>query len=189
MKNGSEIADKPNRRTTRLKYYDYSQAGWYFITICTKNKIPSLGRIDKDTTALSDVGSAAQRMWAEIPDHYTNVGIDEFVIMPNHVHGIVVIAPVGTRLVVSGPSKKTPEEESLCSTFSRPIGGSLSVIIQQYKAGVKLWGNEHGLTHFQWQPRFYEHVIRNENDLDEIRNYIVNNPMKWVDDEDYEPDR
>ncbi len=187
MKDVSDKSGKLNRRTVRLQYYDYSQAGWYFITIGTKHKAPLLGRIDQDGMIMSEIGNTAQRMWREIPDHYTNVALDEFVVMPNHVHGIVVLTPVGTRLVVSVPSKRTLDNEAPSSAFSHPISGSLSVVIQQYKAGVKLWCNRHGFPYFQWQPRFYEHVIRNERDLNEIRNYIPSNPLKWADDTEYVP--
>jgi putative transposase len=185
MKDVPGKSEKPNRRTVRLRYYDYAQAGWYFVTICTRDKVPLLGRIDQDRIVLSDIGNTVQQMWGEIPDHYADVALDEFVIMPNHVHGIIVITPVGTRLVVSVPSEKTLENETPLSAFSQPISGSISVIVQQYKAGVKLWCNRHSFPYFQWQPRFYEHVIRNESDLNEIRNYIVNNPSQWMDDTDY----
>jgi REP element-mobilizing transposase RayT len=165
-------SDMSSRRPIRLRHYDYSQTGWYFVTICTKDKEWSFGRCSSEGIALSDIGRIAERHLVEIPDHYPPAMIDRYVVMPNHVHGIIAIQPVGAPHVV-------PAEPHL-NTFSKAIRNSLSVIIQQYKSTVKRWCNKNAFPHFQWQSRFYEHVIRNEDDLKDIRNYIKNNPLRWI---------
>ncbi len=168
----NDPADISSRRPIRLKSHDYSQAGWYFVTICTKGKVCSLGHCSESGVILSEIGTVAQSSFIEIPDHFPSVMIDRCVVMPNHVHGVIAIQPVGAPHVV-------PVAPRL-NAFSKPIQNSLSVIIQQYKSTVKRWCNTNGFPHFQWQSRFYEHVIRNEDDLNDIRNYINNNPQRWI---------
>jgi len=159
---------KPNRKSTRLKEYDYSIPGWYYITICTKNFICWFGKVNSNKVIHSFLGNVVEDFFSKIPEHFKNVEIDEFVVMPNHLHGIAIINDVvGTRDRVS------------LRRFGNIGKDSLSLIINQYKGSVTRFAHKNGFDDFFWQPRFYEHIIRNDNDLHRIRTYIRNNPLKW----------
>jgi REP element-mobilizing transposase RayT len=177
MSQQSLPTEKPSRRNIRLKDYDYSQAGWYFATICTKDKACLLGQVEKSEMLLSDIGRTAEEHLAGISKHFPFVSVDEYVVMPNHIHTIIVIQSVGAAFM---PPAETPS-----NPLTDPTRPSLSFIIQQYKSGVKRWCSANGFGHFGWQRGFYEHVIRNEDDLHNIREYIINNPMRWIEDEEY----
>jgi putative transposase len=165
---------KPNRKTTRLKEYDYTLPGWYYITICTKDFIPWFGKVKGGNVEYNHLGNIAVKFFEEIPKHFKNSETDEFIIMPNHLHGIVIIKDVvGTRDRVS------------LRKFGNAEKDSLSIIINQYKGSVTRFAHTNGLDDFSWQPRFYEHIIRNDADLHRIRSYIRNNPLKWEIDEYY----
>jgi REP element-mobilizing transposase RayT len=162
--------------TTRLKYWDYASAGWYFVTVCTRSREHFFGEVVGAEARLSAVGEVAQRYWADIPTHFEHVRLDEYVVMPNHVHGIVVIAetrPVETR---HGASLRMDR----FNQFGPLKRGSLQAILNAYKGSVTRWCRENGHSYFAWQPRFYEHVIRDEKDLDGIRKYILDNPARWA---------
>jgi len=149
----------------------------------------------------SELGSIASQYWLEIPQHFPHVKLDEFVIMPNHIHGILILdySLVGTRHGVSLqstpndivgschgmtlPSKHEPKQQ--VNQFARSIKNSVSVIINQYKSSVKRWCNKNGLVLFNWQTRFYDEIIHNESSIDGIREYIHNNPENWITDELY----
>lgn len=160
--------DKRRRRSIRLKDYDYSQAGAYFVTICTYNKECVFGDIKDGKIELSEIGKVASKYWVEIPEHFSCVQLDEFVVMPNHIHGIVIINSVGVQ-----------NFEPLQHKYQHIIPKSIGSIIRTYKSAVSHWCKTNGYVHFRWQRNYYEHVIRNANDLYEIREYIVNNPLKW----------
>ena len=160
--------DKHQRRSIRLRDYDYSQAGAYFITICTHKKEYAFGDIRDGKIELTAIGKIASKYWIEIPEHFDAVELDEFVVMPNHIHGIVIINHVGVQ-----------NFEPLRHKYQHVIPKSIGSIIRAYKSMVSHWCKANGHDHFRWQRNFYEHVIRNEDDLDEIREYIVNNPLKW----------
>ena len=165
---------KHNRKSTRLKEYDYSFPGWYYITICTKKFICWFGKVNNNKVIHSLLGNTAGDFFSKIPNHFKNVEIDEFIVMPNHLHGIVIINDVvGTRDRVS------------LRRFGNIGKDSLSLIINQYKGSVTRFARKNGFDDFRWQPRFYEHIIRNDNDLHRIRTYIRNNPLKWSIDEYY----
>jgi putative transposase len=153
--------------TTRLGAWDYSSHGYYFVTLCTKGHRCCLGNVVAGEMVLLDLGHAAQDCWIAIPDHFPFATVDESVVMPNHVHGIVIIRP--------------DEQPSQSSGFG-PQSRNLASIIRGYKIGVKKYATEHGLL-FDWQPRFYEHIIRSEESLGKIRTYIVTNPAQWETDE------
>jgi REP element-mobilizing transposase RayT len=161
--------------STRLKNWDYSSFGYYFVTICTRNRECLFGNIVDGEIVLSEIGKIAKQYWLGIPNHFQNAKLDEFVIMPNHIHGIVIIDNVETPHGVSLQQRQ--------NKFSKPIPGSLSMVINQYKSTVTRWCRKNGYNDFAWQSRFYDHIIRNENSLRKIREYINNNPMKWDIDE------
>lgn len=177
MTHQSQPPEQPSRRSIRLKDYDYSQAGWYFITLCTKGKACLFGNVENGRILLSEIGKTAEERLTEIPRHFPFVSIDEHIVMPNHIHAIIVMQPVGAALM--------PPGETPLSTVPDSTPQSLSFIVQQYKSGVTRWCAANGFGYFGWQRGFYEHVIRNEDDLHDIREYIVYNPMKWSEDEEY----
>ena len=172
------------RNTIRLHDFDYSQAGGYFVTICTHERKCLFGEIIRGNMVLNEFGKIAKTCWEEISRHFSFVEMDEFVVMPNHIHGIILLEPF--------PPKPAFRRDTACRVptggecLGSPAVGSLSTIIRSYKSAVTKAVNEFRRTPSQrfWQGRFYEHVVRNDKDLDSIREYIVNNPLQWHLDEE-----
>lgn len=171
-------------KSTRLKDWDYSQEGFYYITICTQGREPYFGKIRSGGIILSDVGNIVRNSWEEIPKHYENISLDEYVIMPDHFHGIVIIngcydhgKNAQRRDVVYNVS--TEHEKNKFMSKISPKPHSLSRIIREFKSAVSRQSNKNGFNNFKWQTRFYDHIIRNEKDLNRIRIYIKNNPLEW----------
>ena len=171
----------------RHKNYDYSQNGFYFVTICAKNHQMFFGnivRLDNEYNPvyemkLSEIGKAAEKYWTEIPKHFSNVGLDEHIIMPDHIHGIIEI----DKQICNGRNEALPRSYNgkypQMSEIS-PESGSLSTIIGSFKSIVtKTVNQKFSDNNFQWQPRFHDRIIRNEKELDAIRKYISENPAKW----------
>ncbi|MCH7676844.1 hypothetical protein IH879_18140 [candidate division KSB1 bacterium] len=161
---------KQRRKSIRLKDYDYSRDGYYFfVTICTKNREEYFGQISGDEMILNECGKIARQNWLEIPDHFEDVKLDEHVILPNHIHGIVIIdsgdEPVGNR--------------HACSLQERQYQ-KLPVVIGSYKSAVTREINQiQNKFHFKWQKSFYDPIIRNDRSLHKIRHYIHYNSLKW----------
>ncbi len=185
---------KYHRRSIRLQNYDYAQAGAYFVTICTHGRASLLGEIVDGEMRLNIAGEAVIACWQNLPRHFSNVELDAFVVMPNHVHGIIVIteAEVGAKQsekAIAVHRDTAPTASPLRMTNEQmPHGtqpGSLAAIIQNFKSVSARKINAVRFTPGQtvWQRNYYEHVIRNENDLAHIRNYIVANPVRWAEDE------
>ncbi|GAA4354021.1 transposase [Hymenobacter saemangeumensis] len=171
MKDGI-FADKYRIASARRPGYDYGQAGWYFITICTQGRQPYFGSIQPAGGALADaylLGTAlavrAIECWQQIPQHFPFVEPDAFVVMPDHVHGILFFHQSVERL------------NSLAPTFG-PQSKNLAAVVRGFKVGVKAWAT-HSSLDFAWQPRYFDRVIRNEIELQKIRDYIKNNPNRW----------
>ena len=164
----------------RLKNWDYRSSAYYFVTISTKNRVCFFGDVINGEMKLSSIGKVASQYWREIPNHFPCVQLDAYVVMPNHVHGIIIIGNVETQDFASLQKQREPNKFG-------PQSKNLASIIRGYKIGVKKWSTMNGIT-FAWQYRFYEHIIRNENDLYDIREYIANNPVKWTED-DENPDK
>ena len=182
------------RHSIRLPKYDYSQAGEYFITICLQNRECLFGEIVNDEMILNDAGRMVSDIWHRIPGHNPGVEIDEFVVMPNHIHGIMVL--VGADHCVCPINPGRCQTDRICSTNpgvspgqSRGIAPTLPQIVQRFKTlttkryidGV----NQKGWQYFQtrlWQRNYYEHVIRNEDDLNRIKEYISTNQLRWASD-------
>ncbi len=172
--------DKHHRRSIRLKGADYTLPGSYFVTVCTCRRESFLGTIRRDKMILSPLGIAVRTCWDDLPRHYANVKLDEFVVMPNHIHGIVVLSnvvdasPVGAGPVVAGlrPAPTT--------------GAPLTEIVRAMKSFSARRINELRDTTGApvWQRNYYEHIVRNEDELDCIREYIVQNPLRWTYDQD-----
>ena len=168
-----------NRRSIRLKEFDYSNPNWYYVTICTNERINYFGKIVNSKIILSDIGNKAKEFWEQIPEHFDYIELDSFIIMPNHIHGIIIINSRNVQLNI--PTKRKDNYFSKISSQK----GALGIVIRTYKAMVKKWSNETIYTKFKWQRNYFEHIIRNENDLFNTRRYIALNPFKWEIDKYY----
>ncbi|MDO8570607.1 MAG: transposase [Candidatus Daviesbacteria bacterium] len=164
------MKDLPNRQSIRLRNYDYSSEGAYFVTICTQNREMLFGDIVNGIMVLNDIGKIVEFVWESLPQHY-KVELGPFQIMPNHIHMIIMIVGAG---------------------FSRPI--TLGNIIAYFKyqstkqINTNIMGSENPTpTDIKYpkafQRNYFEHVIRNEKDFDKISWYIENNPQMWDEDE------
>jgi len=183
--------------SARHQHWDYRWASSYFITICTHQQNHYFGKIIDKKMELSKVGIIADLMWNEINYHAENVRLEKFVVMPNHVHGILTLlkndeindTPVETRHALSLPkadpnSKRNPPKTIGESRFQKPGKNSISTIIGGYKSTVTRHANRLKLN-FKWQTRFHDHIIRNEQSFHQISNYIINNPKNWKTDKFY----
>lgn len=168
----SESASNRQRKFVRLKGFDYSKNGAYFITICSKNKTSVFGRIHAGQMELNRYGKIALCAWHDLINSFPFIELDEFVVMPNHVHGIVIIQSVTDCNSI----------HDKCSPLWRMVGTFKSSVTRQINALRLTPGC--GL----WQRNYYEHIIRNELSLDRIREYIALNPIHWGKDPD-NPDR
>ena len=166
-----------DRRSPRLKDYDYAQAGAYFVTICTQDRACLFGDVADGEMRLNDAGRMVRAVWEELPDRYPGIETDAFVVMPNHVHGIIVI--VGSGPVVGAGPRACPDHNQTPTQIGQPqgvapTGLSLSDAVHRFKTlttkryadGVR----DHGWPLFRsrlWQRNYYEHVIRNERELEQ----------------------
>jgi len=174
--------NKYRTKTLRLQSWDYRWNGVYFITICCKDKAHYFGKIHNDKMELSNVGLIADILWHEIKQHTNHIELDEFVVMPNHIHGILIINNSVETLHATS-LQKTPKTMSVIS----PKANSISSIIRSYKSAVTKHAHRLGYE-FSWQSRFYDHIIRNEASLNQIQQYVINNPQSWKDDKFYPQD-
>lgn len=163
-----------HRKYLRLKGYDYSQPGGYFITICTHKKECLFGDVKEEKVVLSSTGQVASEFWLAIPRHFKNVELDEFVVMPNHVHGIIVLIDQCGGVKFNAPTK----DRDYYSRIS-PKQGAIPLIVRTYKSAVSTWCKQNRHENFEWQRNYYDHIVRDEKDLAQVREYIANNPMKW----------
>ena len=152
----------------RLPSWDYASPGLYFVTICTKNNEEFFGEIVSEEMFLSDAGRIVSEEWMNTEIIRSNIRLDEWIVMPNHIHGIIVIMERMKRV-------ETPRR----GVFTKWKPGTLGAIINQFKSISTKRIRCSETTAFAWQPRFYDHIIRNEKSLSRIRTYIQNNPMKW----------
>ena len=159
--------------SARLKGWDYRNPGYYFVTIVTKRRVPYFGNVEGDDVCLSAIGEIAAQCWAENPQHHAGIELDEWVIMPNHAHGIIVVVET-LQCNVSTVAKNQMAAIS-------PKTGSLSVAVRSFKSAVTKLAHNAG-HEFGWQERFWDHIIRNEAELNRIRNYIRANPSNWEND-------
>ena len=172
-----------HRRSIRLKGYDYSSAGAYFVTVCTNNRECLFGDIREGKMVLNECGEIVSLKWKNIPAHFGNVELDEFVIMPNHIHGIIII--VDTIVGAKHSLNASPLHLPLPLQYGTSPG-SLPAIMQNFQSVTTRKINQIrcSLGNKFWQRNYYEHVIRNEKELNALREYIVNNPLKWDLDKD-----
>jgi REP element-mobilizing transposase RayT len=163
------------RKWIRLKKYDYSDAGWYFVTICSQNMECLFGNVVDNQIKLNKFGKIVQQYWLRISEYFDNVVLDEFVIMPNHIHGIVVIR---NSSVGAGFPRPINQFRPL---FGQIIGYFKYQSTKKINILIKGSGNPTPTKEPNkiFQRSYYEHVIRNEMDLFRIRQYIYNNPGNW----------
>ena len=159
-----------HRRSIRLHGYDYSQAGAYFVTICSHNRECFFGEVVGEGMRLNDVGRIVEEVWEALPVHFPDVELDAFVVMPNHVHGIVVLN--------GGAQFIAPHNNQGAINRTPTLGGIIRALKARCTHRINQSRGAHG---FQiWQRNYYEHVMRNESSLQEIREYIANNPAQWA---------
>jgi len=152
----------PHRKSPRLKDYDYSQSGAYFVTICTYKKQHIFGHINGDIMHLNQMGKIAHKAIKAIPTFWATVDIDLFIIMPNHIHIIV--------LLTDDPQKSSsPKLGQIIGNYKSGVTRSIREALKKTKFAV-------------WQTRFHDHIIRNETDLNRLREYTIHNPSKWTED-------
>lgn len=190
-----------HRRSIRLKEYDYSQAGLYFVTICCQNRIHRFGKIENDEMILNEYGMIGYEEWLKLSERFTNFEWDVFQIMPNHLHGIIML----TNTVGAGfnPAQNAAQNADMQNEISiddigagvnpAPTNITVGNMVGAYKSLVankcldifKLkWAGVNPTPQMGklWQRNYYEHIIRNEQSYHTISNYIINNPSKWNDD-------
>ncbi len=190
-KEGEKFAGKYRIKSARLKGYDYSSDGAYFVTICTQSRECFFGNVVDGEVRLTRAGQIVENIWKMISEHYSFVRLDEFVVMPNHFHGIVII----NRNIGDGDAINFDDRDAInrvCTMAGVKAGGitkqynpmlnsySLSKIIRWYKGRatfeIKKWTNRND---FSWQARFYDRIIWDEKALGSIRQYIIDNPKNW----------
>jgi putative transposase len=173
----------PQRRSIRLRDYDYSQSAAYFVTICAHNRRCLFGGVQDGEMAINAWGQMLQICWDEIPVHFPRVELDAFVVMPNHIHGVVLILDDP----VTNPVGATHGSPSDSQSPSGPKQGSLSAIVGQFKSSVsrRIKTLSNPPDHPLWQRNYHEHIIRSEKSLNQIRDYVATNPAKWADDSLY----
>lgn len=176
-----------------MQGYDYSHSGAYFVTICTQNRTCLFGPVVDGVMVLNDAGWMVQTVWDEMPQYYTCIETDEFVIMPNHIHGIVVLVgepprgrPDSMYCTDGGNRTDSGQAQGPAPTLSLPdvVHRFKTMTTKRYTDGVKLSGWQ-PFPGKLWQRNYYERIIRNETELNKIRQYIVNNPLNWQTDENY----
>jgi len=177
--------EKHHRRSIRLKGYDYSMPGAYFITICTNNRECLFGEIIDGEMKLNDAGRMIERWYFELANKFLDIQCDEFVIMPNHFHCIIIIVEtdinVGADLSVCPIDKRQSHRIAPTPTSSsipRVVQWFKTMTTNEYIRNVKQ-NNWIPFIRRLWQRNYYEHIIRNDKSLDKIRQYIINNPLKW----------
>jgi REP element-mobilizing transposase RayT len=174
---------KKKYRYNSLRYAtrDYSLPGKYFVTICTAQRTECFGKVINGKMHLSETGDIAYQMWHEIPVHFPFIDLDAFIVMPDHIHGIIVITgPVRTPLHV-GALHATPlptHRLNETMSFISPKSGSLSVVVRSYKSAVTKHVHKFDANFF-WQRGFYDNIICTTGQLSRIRKYISDNPKKW----------
>ena len=180
------VPKKHSRRSIRLKGYDYSQAGAYFITICCANGECRFGFVENDKMVLNDFGEIAHQEWVRLTERFDHFQLDVFQIMPNHMHAIVVLDDlVGATLAVApddavGFDKRA--QASRAPTVGDIIGAYKSIVAVEC---LSIYKSRHEIMGKLWQRNYYENIIRDQQSYQNIANYILNNPAHWQSDKFY----
>ena len=191
-----KFREKYRNESARLRNWDYGSDAAYFITICTKDRIHFFGEIEYGKMQVTSAGAIAHVLWHEIKNHAKNVELGEFVVMPNHVHGILILQGnnkyltddrrdvarnVSTNVPTDNATPKTNQIKNDQMATISPSSNTISSIIRSYKSAVTKYCNRLELP-MALQPRFHDHIIRNDESFQRITAYIINNPAKWPDD-------
>jgi len=178
---------KHHRRSIRLMGYDYASAGAYYVTIVAWQRECLFGEVVNKEMVLSKFGLVAKQQWEKLPKRFPNIELGAYIIMPNHMHGIIeIINDRGTAESLTNldgeSSRRAPTKEQ----YQKPVKGSIPTIIRSYKSAVSyrinLMRGTDGVP--VWQRNYYEHVIRNETDLQNKTDYIESNPLLWDEDDE-----
>jgi REP element-mobilizing transposase RayT len=172
--------------STRLPGWDYSQVGYYFVTICTKSRVHIFGDVVFDEIQLTPIGEIVAQEWIKTELIRPNVIFDEWVIMPNHMHMIVVITHKIESSPVETPRRgvSTIQQSQTKAASAKWAANTLGSIIGQFKGKCTKLIRMEGYSNFAWQSRYYDHIIRSEESLHKARNYIASNPLNWDKDVD-----
>lgn len=165
-----------HRRSIRMKGYDYSQAGAYFVTIVTRGRVPLFGEVVNGEIRLNRYGEIVQKWWDAIPEHFPSVETGAFVVMPNHVHEIIVVGDGRRGTVAMPPGGETP-------SLQKPTLGQI-VAYFKYQSTKEINAAKGGPVTKLWQRNYYEHIIRNEQDLALTWLYVESNPAQWEADDE-----
>ena len=181
--------DIHNRRSMRLKGYDYSLAGAYLVTVVAQGRLTLFGDVVKGRMQLNPAGEMVQRIWVEMPDRFPQIVMDTFIAMPNHIHGIIILAGAGpgdgpasndgpdVDIKTRAPTRGAPTEDGR-TRLGNVVGVFKSLTTLEYTRGVRKlnWPPFQGRL---WQRNFYEHIVRSDASLQKYRRYIVDNPVQW----------
>ncbi|MFY9804437.1 MAG: transposase [Candidatus Acidiferrales bacterium] len=165
----------PNRRSIRLRAFDYSQRASYFVTIATHNSKHIFGEIILNQMKLSRIGQIVSECWTEIPDHFPAIVLGESIVMPNHIHGVIVIRARARHAVPLQSQAESVE------AFGRPRVASIPTVVRSFKSAVSLRARKALAqpTMQVWQRNYFERVIRGEREFSKVRKYILQNPARW----------
>jgi REP element-mobilizing transposase RayT len=194
-------AHKHHRHSIRLKGYDYTQSAVYFITIVTWQRECLFGEVANGVMRLNPAGEIACREWVRLAERFCDIDVSDFVVMPNHIHGIIVISDSGRTGTAMGESQRSRgtamgailarmEDSRRAPTitierFGKPVAGSIPTMVRSYKSAVSYRLNLMRAAHSAavWQRNYYEHIIRDEAEWGRIRAYIQTNPACWAADQ------
>jgi len=197
----TKFKGKYRGESIRMQNWDYGWNGRYFVTTITKNRVHYFGKIENEEMVLSNIGTIAYILWYEIKNHTKDVELDEFVVMPDHIHGILVINNFEGKtdkreIGLTIDNKNTEDNDNISDIFNTKTDSSIipltpgqrrfqnqgkntvSSILGSYKSAVSNYAHRLGFE-FGWQPRFHDHLIRDEKEYWRIKNYIKNNPKNW----------
>jgi REP element-mobilizing transposase RayT len=170
----------PERKQIRLKAFDYSQPGAYYITICTHQKKCVFGEIIEEKMILNPIGKIAHFQWGQLVHRFPNITLDQFIVMPNHLHGIIIIHE-NLNHAYENKQKPPIDQKPSINKFQQIIPGSLGSIIRTYKGTVSRRYHQTRFVSIKplWQRGFYDRVINDEDELNTVREYIIFNPKMW----------
>jgi len=179
---------KHHRRSIRLREYDYTTPGAYFITLVSWQRENIFVEILDGMIELNKFGQIAKQQWEKLPRRFRHIELDEFVIMPNHIHGIIIISADRSRGTADEVYDNDAESSRRAPTerFAKPVLGSIPTIVRSYKSSVayriNIMRDTPGVP--VWQRNYYEHIVRDEHEWNLINQYIINNPFNWQDDDE-----
>lgn len=170
------------RKNTRLESYDYSSLGAYFVTIVTHKRRKIFGEIEKGRMVHNEIGALVEQRWLEIPVPFSSITLDAFVVMPNHLHGIIIINDQ-----ILGASHDSPQRDRQL-LVGKAIPLSTVIGLFTSTGSKHVYQSKYGKQKHIWQRNYYDHIIRDDTDFKRIIDYIETNPLNWESDEEYRND-